>query len=172
MPRTPRPLTRPACYDRCSAPHTLGPVAQLGARLNGIQEVTGSIPVRSTIISTMPSHAGPNWPAPTVSDRAGRQPHPPSCLRSRPAGLCGSETPHGTVAVRAAPRCLISLWTSYPPFEMCPRDRLTLDLRQLSKSVGGPQWLELRAARLRAPGFRRPAAEDFFPRSGGGLCPA
>jgi hypothetical protein len=26
-----------------------GPVAQLGARLNGIQEVTGSIPVRSTI---------------------------------------------------------------------------------------------------------------------------
>ena len=25
-----------------------GPVAQLGARLNGIQEVTGSIPVRST----------------------------------------------------------------------------------------------------------------------------
>ena len=24
-----------------------GPVAQLGARLNGIQEVTGSIPVRS-----------------------------------------------------------------------------------------------------------------------------
>ena len=28
---------------------TQGPVAQLGARLNGIQEVTGSIPVRSTI---------------------------------------------------------------------------------------------------------------------------
>ena len=27
---------------------TDGPVAQLGARLNGIQEVTGSIPVRST----------------------------------------------------------------------------------------------------------------------------
>ena len=27
-----------------------GPVAQLGARLNGIQEVTGSIPVRSTIL--------------------------------------------------------------------------------------------------------------------------
>src|SRR6187551_865192 len=26
----------------------VGPVAQLGARLNGIQEVTGSIPVRST----------------------------------------------------------------------------------------------------------------------------
>ena len=30
---------------------TDGPVAQLGARLNGIQEVTGSIPVRSTILS-------------------------------------------------------------------------------------------------------------------------
>ena len=28
-----------------------GPVAQLGARLNGIQEVTGSIPVRSTIFT-------------------------------------------------------------------------------------------------------------------------
>ena len=28
-----------------------GPVAQLGARLNGIQEVTGSIPVRSTSLS-------------------------------------------------------------------------------------------------------------------------
>ncbi len=32
----------------CSSLPTSGPVAQLGARLNGIQEVTGSIPVRST----------------------------------------------------------------------------------------------------------------------------
>ena len=31
-----------------------GPVAQLGARLNGIQEVTGSIPVRSTILIHIP----------------------------------------------------------------------------------------------------------------------
>ena len=31
----------------CFRPHG-GPVAQLGARLNGIQEVTGSIPVGST----------------------------------------------------------------------------------------------------------------------------
>ena len=31
-----------------SEPYRRGPVAQLGARLNGIQEVTGSIPVRST----------------------------------------------------------------------------------------------------------------------------
>jgi hypothetical protein len=30
-----------------------GPVAQLGARLNGIQEVTGSIPVRSTISKSL-----------------------------------------------------------------------------------------------------------------------
>jgi hypothetical protein len=30
-----------------------GPVAQLGARLNGIQEVTGSIPVRSTNLSNV-----------------------------------------------------------------------------------------------------------------------
>ena len=42
---------RAACYDHRSAPSTLGPVAQLGARLNGIQEVTGSIPVRSTTFS-------------------------------------------------------------------------------------------------------------------------
>ena len=34
---------------------TTGPVAQLGARLNGIQEVTGSIPVRSTKFSFDPS---------------------------------------------------------------------------------------------------------------------
>src|SRR5262245_19374379 len=39
-----------AALESCvrSSP-TDGPVAQLGARLNGIQEVTGSIPVRSTI---------------------------------------------------------------------------------------------------------------------------
>ena len=34
-------------------PHQNGPVAQLGARLNGIQEVTGSIPVRSTISKSL-----------------------------------------------------------------------------------------------------------------------
>ena len=35
-----------------------GPVAQLGARLNGIQEVTGSIPVRSTTLrSRLPTLA-------------------------------------------------------------------------------------------------------------------
>jgi hypothetical protein len=32
-----------------------GPVAQLGARMNGIHEVTGSIPVWSTILSFPPS---------------------------------------------------------------------------------------------------------------------
>jgi hypothetical protein len=32
---------------------TDGPVAQLGARLNGIQEVTGSIPVRSTNLRSL-----------------------------------------------------------------------------------------------------------------------
>src|SRR4051812_30027930 len=36
-------------YDEVLS-HKKGPVAQLGARLNGIQEVTGSIPVRSTIL--------------------------------------------------------------------------------------------------------------------------
>ena len=38
-----------------------GPVAQLGARLNGIQEVTGSIPVRSTNLPSLRSvDAGPD----------------------------------------------------------------------------------------------------------------
>jgi hypothetical protein len=32
-------------------PSECGPVAQLGARMNGIHEVTGSIPVWSTILS-------------------------------------------------------------------------------------------------------------------------
>src|SRR5476649_2159361 len=35
---------------RLSRPLQCGPVAQLGARMNGIHEVTGSIPVRSTIL--------------------------------------------------------------------------------------------------------------------------
>ena len=35
------------------APYRRGPVAQLGARLNGIQEVTGSILVRSTISKSL-----------------------------------------------------------------------------------------------------------------------
>ena len=34
-----------------AARHTSGPVAQLGARMNGIHEVTGSIPVWSTNLS-------------------------------------------------------------------------------------------------------------------------
>ena len=38
-------------YNGGSSLLNQGPVAQLGARLNGIQEVTGSIPVRSTILS-------------------------------------------------------------------------------------------------------------------------
>ena len=41
-----RPTSPPA--EAASTAHQSGPVAQLGARLNGIQEVTGSIPVRST----------------------------------------------------------------------------------------------------------------------------
>jgi hypothetical protein len=40
--------TTAALESRVRSVPTDGPVAQLGARLNGIQEVTGSIPVRST----------------------------------------------------------------------------------------------------------------------------
>jgi hypothetical protein len=43
-----------------------GPVAQLGARLNGIQEVTGSIPVRSTKPSSPAS-----YPPQVAEDRCG-----------------------------------------------------------------------------------------------------
>ena len=42
---------------RVRPPQDVGPVAQLGARLNGIQEVTGSIPVRSTILRSRESQA-------------------------------------------------------------------------------------------------------------------
>ena len=48
-----------ACYDQRSAPRKNGPVAQLGARLNGIQEVTGSIPVRSTIFNQQDRKVSP-----------------------------------------------------------------------------------------------------------------
>src|SRR4051812_46197455 len=37
--------------------HQRGPVAQLGARMNGIHEVTGSIPVWSTILRSREPHA-------------------------------------------------------------------------------------------------------------------
>ena len=44
-----------------------GPVAQLGARLNGIQEVTGSIPVRSTNSqSLIPNDGKPDLRLPVV----------------------------------------------------------------------------------------------------------
>ena len=46
--------------------NTSGPVAQLGARFHGMEEVVGSIPTRSTNISaTIPAQSGPN-PAPVV----------------------------------------------------------------------------------------------------------
>jgi len=49
---TARWLIRPArpSYDRF---FPKGPVAQLGARINGIDEVTGSIPVWSTNLRSM-----------------------------------------------------------------------------------------------------------------------
>lgn len=44
-----------------------GPVAQLGARLDGIQEVTGSIPVRSTNFPTPQYSPNMRWiAAPSV----------------------------------------------------------------------------------------------------------
>ena len=56
------------CYDRVFPErHTSGPVAQLGARLNGIQEVTGSIPVRSTILRSPFGRATDGKPASYLS---------------------------------------------------------------------------------------------------------
>ena len=51
----PRGSTRSAtdCYYWRFDSRQSGPVAQLGARLNGIQEVTGSIPVRSTNLTRL-----------------------------------------------------------------------------------------------------------------------
>ena len=47
------------------AAHRRGPVAQLGARMNGIHEVTGSIPVWSTILRSLalPRGASFGWQA-------------------------------------------------------------------------------------------------------------
>ena len=47
-------------YHNVFCPSRHGPVAQLGARLNGIQEVTGSIPVRSTNLSNILGLSKPN----------------------------------------------------------------------------------------------------------------
>ena len=56
-------LTKPSCCEKmkCSAvlwaallPRS-GPVAQLGARFHGMEEVVGSIPTRSTISLAMPA---------------------------------------------------------------------------------------------------------------------
>ena len=51
--------SRIASYNRKFSPR--GPVAQLGARVNGIHEVTGSIPVWSTILRSPSASSG--WQA-------------------------------------------------------------------------------------------------------------
>ena len=90
---------------------TSGPVAQLGARLNGIQEVTGSIPVRSTILRS-----------PFGRATAGKPAHPSGELRlvsqrilRASYGWQASERPFhqrrmSTIAASARPR----RWTSKP----------------------------------------------------------
>ena len=42
------------CRESDSGRDLFGAVAQLGERLNGIQEVRGSIPLSSTFLSTLP----------------------------------------------------------------------------------------------------------------------
>ena len=72
-----------------------GPVAQLGARLNGIQEVTGSIPVRSTNLRS---------PAFVSELRLARQPSRTSCgrrlLPSRELTSATGGVAHRSVALR------------------------------------------------------------------------
>ena len=65
-----------------------GPVAQLGARLDGIQEVTGSIPVRSTILRlTLAALAANGWRATLISLRPKHDrrihSHGPACRNPR-----------------------------------------------------------------------------------------
>ena len=64
MPAASRVLT-----PQATAPYTFkfqrlthGPVAQLGARMNGIHEVTGSIPVRSTNLRSREPAPKPEQP--------------------------------------------------------------------------------------------------------------
>ena len=68
-------------YHNVFCPSRHGPVAQLGARLNGIQEVTGSIPVRSTKFSNRrnvraPAAGGSRRSAHEKFDAEGRLRHP------------------------------------------------------------------------------------------------
>jgi hypothetical protein len=48
---------------------TCGPVAQLGARMNGIHEVTGSIPVWSTILRSRALPQSASFPPPLTLRR-------------------------------------------------------------------------------------------------------
>ena len=50
---TPLTVPHPGRYNDGSFLPQSGPVAQLGARVNGIHEVTGSIPVWSTIVKSL-----------------------------------------------------------------------------------------------------------------------
>ena len=101
-----------------------GPVAQLGARLNGIQEVTGSIPVRSTIISflldaslTASQRKGFGGGPRRRCERARRKistRQPCSCRRPGSARVCSSTA---SAKVRA-PRCGI------PPIRILERETM------------------------------------------------
>ena len=62
--RAARMMPRPECCTLEVRLSPYGPVAQLGARLNGIQEVTGSIPVRSTILRSPFGRATDGRPPP------------------------------------------------------------------------------------------------------------
>ena len=131
-----------------AARHSVGPAVSK-QKLRVITS-NDAVTLVDVALSTVPVHAGPNGPAPTVSDRARRVTTPPALpsfktRRTVPIRkLCRSETRHGTAAVPAARRCWISFWTSYPPVGMCPRDRMTLNLRQPSKRVGERRGIEPR----------------------------
>ncbi len=67
-----------------------GPVAQLGARLNGIQEVTGSIPVRSTTLRS-PAFMSELRVASHPSHSIAGEGHPSSRARSQTGEGCPPE---------------------------------------------------------------------------------
>src|SRR6185312_13760503 len=99
-----------------------GPVAQLGARLNGIQEVTGSIPVRSTNSFASLSRRGP--------DRAQARGDSPSAprqrarSRSRAQPLAFGSSPAGTLSNHNA--ALLAWHARSPVRSICNARRTTI----------------------------------------------
>ncbi len=122
-----------------------GPVAQLGARLNGIQEVTGSIPVRST--NSLISFG--RWPTLTVLRHAATR------LRLVASGHDPGQVHHTFIPAHNRPqvaerRC--GYGGSNKAFSVerdsCWKEQVALDL--LASSIDHDEWFRAEVEKGRA----------------------